>query len=84
MNKFSQLLLKNINMFFIRKKAIDNMYQPIINKKIANIHALNTEINSLASKNRELMRNISYAQKRINEKERLIKNIQALTSNKSI
>ncbi|WP_446899063.1 hypothetical protein ACSVC9_03975 [Clostridium sp. LBM24168] len=83
-NKFIVSNIICLNKFFKRKKTIDSMYKDIIDEKIADINMLISKIESIKNKNKELINYISNTEKYINEKEALIKNIQILTSNKSL
>lgn len=76
--------ITSIDKFFKKKKTIDNMYQNIIDEKVNNIHILQLKLKNINDKNRTLKNELLPIKKRIDKKSSLVKDIQALTSKKSI
>ncbi|MBA5850331.1 hypothetical protein H2684_03235 [Clostridium sp. cel8] len=72
------------NKLFNQKKLIDSMYNQIIKEKSIEIKELENNLKSALYRNETLDHNISKIKNITDEREKLIQNIQNLTSMKQI
>lgn len=72
--------IKNLNLFLDKKETIDTAYEPILNKKLEEVKSLKDKLNTLQNKNASFEKQIKHLKISMTKKERLIKNLQDIIS----
>ncbi|AZV57469.1 hypothetical protein [Clostridium sp. AWRP] len=72
--------MRNLNLFFDKKKTIDTAYKPILDEKLREVKDLKDRLNIMQNKNVSFERQINNLKTSITKKEKLIKNLQNIIS----
>jgi len=72
--------MRNLNLFFDKKKTIDTAYRPILDEKLKEVKDLKDKLNVMQNKNASFKRQINNLKTSMMKKGRLIKNLQDIIS----
>ncbi|OBR96493.1 MULTISPECIES: hypothetical protein [Clostridium] len=72
--------MQNLNLFFDKKKTIDTAYKPILDEKLNDVKNLKNKLNVLQNKNASFEKQIKHLRGSMMKKEKLIKNLQDIIS----
>ncbi|OAA84062.1 hypothetical protein [Clostridium ljungdahlii] len=72
--------IQNLNLFFDKKKTIDTAYKPILDEKLNEVKGLKDKLNVIQNKNASFEKQIKHLRSSVIKKEKLIKNLQDIIS----
>jgi len=72
--------MRNLNLFFDKKKTIDTAYTPILDEKLKEVKNLKNKLNAMQNENTSFEKQIKNLKISMMKKEKLIKNLQDILS----
>ncbi|ADK15586.1 MULTISPECIES: hypothetical protein [Clostridium] len=72
--------MQNLNLFFDKKKTIDTAYKPMLDEKLKEVKDLKDKLNVMQNNNASFEKQIKHLRGSMMKKEKLIKNLQDIIS----